>query len=344
MKIKMMVSLALILAGCATPVANGNRWIKSIGTDQKAGAIERLELGTLPMEWSPSRDGVGWLSLVEPGTNRIVWSVPGQFSIEKHGRSIQVQDGNIIIVAHESGREFEIKIVTQTKYFIKILYRELGGSPSAIKAVSPSDKYSQGILYIKSWIPHPENEKYYKIWVDLFMKANKLADNDMDDHFKLIEVHCPNTSLGAGLLITYSIKKDWFLSDKESSYIPIRIGKDNQAYPSLINRREIGFTKDDLLNNIDALDLKSDKYTSFIQTSSKSPMLFESEDYALYELAKALKVDSLKDNHINHEIIQGQPMLSIAVTINRKENKCRFGQINLISGKTDVRDTRCVIY
>lgn len=100
-------------------------WRCSIGTDFFAGNNEYLYFDNLAMEWSSDKPGSGYLYATEPKSDAVVWSFDGH---PKDSRVVPVKDGTTQTCTHTSGVTYELKIVKQTKYYVKIFYQKKSGS------------------------------------------------------------------------------------------------------------------------------------------------------------------------------------------------------------------------
>lgn len=99
-------------------------WQRTIGTDFLAGNNEYLYFNGLAMEWSADAPGSGYLHTSKPGKDIIAWTFEGQ---PNRSRTIPVRDGTTLTCTHTSGATFEMEVVKQTKYYIKVFYRPQGG-------------------------------------------------------------------------------------------------------------------------------------------------------------------------------------------------------------------------
>lgn len=125
MRNSILILVICMMIGCVTTKVPDSKWRKSIGTDLQAGQIEYLDLNGLDLEWSTAAKGKGWLYFSKPGTNDKVWSFPSRLPNGEHETGIKVYDGDVVTAVHRLGRKFEIKIIIQTEYYIKVIYREI---------------------------------------------------------------------------------------------------------------------------------------------------------------------------------------------------------------------------
>ena len=100
-------------------------WRRTIGTDHLAGNNEYLYFNDLPMEWSTNVPGSGYLYGNDPKSTNIVWSFSEH---PKNSVAIPVKDGATLTVTHASGMAYDIEIVKQTKYYIKVFYKQQNGA------------------------------------------------------------------------------------------------------------------------------------------------------------------------------------------------------------------------
>ncbi|MFO7908159.1 MAG: hypothetical protein ACQESR_20415 [Planctomycetota bacterium] len=77
------------------------------------------------MEWSKNVPGRGYLYATEPKSNVIVWSFSGH---PKSKRVVPVKDGVTLTCKHDTGVAYEIEVIKQTEYYIKVFYRRKSDS------------------------------------------------------------------------------------------------------------------------------------------------------------------------------------------------------------------------
>lgn len=122
-------------------------WKRTLGTDHSAGNNEYLLLEGLPMEWSRNVHGLGYLYAAQPQadtpprTETIAWSFRDAGGKRLEGRAITVRDGMELIAIHQSGAEYEVKVIRQTDFYVKVFYRKLGnGDDVPIEGTQSNDR------------------------------------------------------------------------------------------------------------------------------------------------------------------------------------------------------------
>ncbi len=131
-----LATICMLITGCDSQHSHTHKddnydaerkmgWRRSIGTDFHAGNNEYLYLDEFSMEWSVSENGRGYLYTTKPSTNTAVWSFKGIPLIEPNENAIEVKDGTNIIATHKTGTTYEIRVIFQTQYYIKVFYKKL---------------------------------------------------------------------------------------------------------------------------------------------------------------------------------------------------------------------------
>jgi len=159
MKTAMWILGICVLAGCATRGEKDSQWTRSIATDTHAGKIEYLDLNGLLMEWSSGKKGHGYLYFWRPGMNDRVWTFPGGLTTGEQKTGVDVYDGDVVTAIHDSGRAFKIKIIIQTEYYIKVMYREFNTDREATEYKTDSKK-REAEAYRKQGFEHSEAGRY----------------------------------------------------------------------------------------------------------------------------------------------------------------------------------------
>jgi hypothetical protein len=190
-----------------------------------------------------------------------------------------------------------------------------------------------------------ECNTYFKIWKELIISRNQLSESYFNDHIFPYKTEIDSWNDGKSFRVEYKIKIDWAEANLSDQFIiwldPSTVG----LYPSKPTPRSINLSKSQINSLLDVFAFSS----SIHKVAKIDHLKYTSREEAIRVLQVASGVTNLGQGEVSYEnpgfnIDSGHPILRVSATINRNENRCLSGKINLVTGESEVRQKPCVIY
>ncbi len=203
-------------------------------------------------------------------------------------------------------------------------------------------EFSQGIPY-SEFSKHLTNEilrKYFLVWKRQFQSANKINDEDFERKVLLISVSNDGYKTDDDfIMISYFVKIDWYKAQVSSFNLPIMMSPSRDEYKHILPRRGVYFSDEEIIKYLEA---GNDFQLRF---RLNEPLAIKTKEDAETKLTEAVEGNSIPTGWFRYWINNdGDPIISTIVTVDSKSNHCKGGEINVITGKIDVRKTRCRVY
>ena len=186
---------------------------------------------------------------------------------------------------------------------------------------------------------------YFKIWKELLISRNQLSESYFNDHVFPYRTEIDSWNDGKSFRVEYKIKIDWAEANLSDQFIiwldPSTVG----IYPSKPTPRSTNLSKAQINSLLDVFAFSS----SIHKVAEIDHLKYASREEAIRVLQVASGVDNLGSGEVSYEnpsfnIDLGQPFLKVYATINKNENKCMSGKLNLITGDSEIREQPCMIY
>lgn len=190
-----------------------------------------------------------------------------------------------------------------------------------------------------------ECDTYFNIWKDLFILRNHLTETYFDRHVYPWRTTLETWNDGISFRIEYKVKIDWAeasLSDKFIIWLdPSTAG----LYPSIPASRSIYLSKSQINSMLNVFAFSSEMH----KVTMIEHLKYASRKEALKVLEAASGVDNLDEGEVYYQNPSfredpGHPMLRTGATLNRGNNECMSGNLDLVTGVTVVRNEPCVIW
>lgn len=190
-----------------------------------------------------------------------------------------------------------------------------------------------------------ECNTYFKIWKDLIISRNQLSESYYDDHIFPYKTEIDSWNDGKSFRVEYKIKIDWAEANLSDQFIIWLDPSTAGLYPSKPTPRSTNLSKSQINSLLDIFAFSS----SIHKVAKINHLMYDSREEAISVLQIASGVNNLGSGEVSYEnpsfnIDLGHPFLKVFATINRNENKCLSGKINLVTGETEVREQPCAIY
>jgi hypothetical protein len=190
-----------------------------------------------------------------------------------------------------------------------------------------------------------ECQDYFKIWRELFISRNQLTESYFKEHVYPYKTEIDTWNDGQSLRVEYKIRIDWAeanLSDQFAIWLdPSTTG----LYPSIPIPRSTFLSKDQINKMLSIFAFSS----SIHKVSKTDHLKYSTREEAINELKAASGIEELGQGEVfylspSFRVDSGHPLLKVNATINRNENKCMQGTLDLVKGENEIRQTVCVIY
>lgn len=190
-----------------------------------------------------------------------------------------------------------------------------------------------------------ECNTYFKIWKDLIISRNQLSESYFDDHIFPYKTEIDSWNDGKSFRVEYKIKIDWAEANLSDQFIIWLDPSTTGLYPSKPTPRSTNLSESQINSLLDIFAFSS----SIHKVAKITHLLYDSREEAISALQIATGVNNLGSGEVSYEnpsfnIDLGHPILKVFATINRNENKCLSGKIDLVTGETVVREQPCAIY
>lgn len=190
-----------------------------------------------------------------------------------------------------------------------------------------------------------ECNTYFKIWKDLIISRNQLSESYFNEHVFPYRTEIDSWNDGKSFRVDYKIKIDWAEANLGDQFIiwldPSTVG----LYPSKPTPRSTNLSKAQINSLLDIFAFSS----SIHKVAKIDHLKYDSREEAIRVLQVASGVENLGSGEVSYQnpsfnIDLGHPFLKVFATLNRNENKCLSGKLNLITGDSEIREQPCAIY
>ncbi len=190
-----------------------------------------------------------------------------------------------------------------------------------------------------------ECDTYFKIWKDLFITRNQLSESYYNDHVFPYKTEIDSWNDGRSFRVDYKVKIDWAEANLGDQFIIWLDPSTAGLYPSKPTPRNTNLSKAQINSLLDIFAFSS----SIHKVAKIDQLMFESREEAISVLQVASGVENLGSGEVSYEnpsfnIDSGHPFLKVFATLNRNENKCLSGKLNLVTGDSEIREQPCMIY
>jgi len=214
-----------------------------------------------------------------------------------------------------------------------------------------SVSYAELFPSIKEGIPAIEYEKtirdelyskYFRMWMKLFKQTQSIDDETFNKHISITWMyHNYEHENSDYLVIHLTVKKDWFVSDTKLGGITIRVKSQDKYYYDKYFDDKLGnyLTEEDVLHKI-KISTDELKLGNWIN----KPLYYKNVAEVITKFKTELGVEKIQEHWLQSQIVMGNPIIDVRVNVNRKENACKQGRMNLITGVVKVWNDACVRY
>lgn len=187
-----------------------------------------------------------------------------------------------------------------------------------------------------------ECEQYFVVWKSIFLKKNNMSEDYFNAHILPTSSSISNWNSGSSFNVQYQVKIDWMTCKLADQFI-IRTAATETIYPALDIRRGEYLSETEIER---ALTMRA--FSSEMNTVKPLDHLsFATEEDALIDMK--INADSkevkLGNPYYNRDMFNspasGEPMLGGYVESDRKNNKCKSIQLNLITSDCQVLNSAC---
>jgi hypothetical protein len=190
-----------------------------------------------------------------------------------------------------------------------------------------------------------ECDTYFKIWKELFITRNQLSESYYNDHVFPYKTGIDSWNDGKSFRVDYKIKIDWAEANLSDQFIIWLDPSTAGLYPSKPTPRNIYLSKAQISSLLDIFAFSS----SMHKVAKIDHLKYESREAAIRVLQVASGVENLGSGEVSYQnpsfnIDPGHPFLKVFMTLNRNENKCMNGKLNLITGDSEINEQPCMIY
>ncbi|NTW33500.1 MAG: hypothetical protein HGB12_12910 [Bacteroidetes bacterium] len=188
----------------------------------------------------------------------------------------------------------------------------------------------------------PLCNQYYEVWKNIFLNRNNMTKEYFDKHIIPFSSEISTWNSGESFRVRYQVNIDWMICKLNDPFI---IKTSEITYPSLTIPRGVYLTEFEINQAISASAFSSSINVigsiEHLKYSSKRNALrairdkagnnkIDFENYRYYELTSAFTPNG-------HPYMQGNGI------IDKKENKCIDGTIDLVTGDCVINECACWI-
>jgi hypothetical protein len=185
---------------------------------------------------------------------------------------------------------------------------------------------------------------YFKIWKELIISRNQLSENYFNEHIFPYKTVIDSWNDGKSFRVEYKVKIGWAESNLADQFIIWLDPSTTGLYPSKPTPRSTNLTRDQINRLLDIFAFSS----SIHKIAKIDNLKFDSRDEAISVLQLASGVNNFDSGEVSYKepdfnADSGHPFLKVFATINKSENKCMSGKIDLVTGEVEVRSQPCTI-
>lgn len=169
--------------------------------------------------------------------------------------------------------------------------------------------------------------RVFDIWKEKFLSANNIDDKFFEDHFEITDVVLTEGKYKF-VRISYVYKNDWVRS-RDSMSINIGTHDNEEVVNGEPSNWELGRDVDQELS----FNKKQCKFKESVISTDEAKAALDIGQYVNYDFCD-----------ISFSKSDGYIKLRGISTVDRKNNKCLYVEINLSSGKVLTHHTSCVLY
>lgn len=186
-------------------------------------------------------------------------------------------------------------------------------------------------------------EEYFDIWKNLLMERNGFDEEYFNEHINPYETSINSWNSGESFTVSYQVCVDWMVCNLSDNFI-VKIESDH--YPLLDVPRSTYLIE----NEIDQV-VSNFAFSSSINVINPIDKLhYKSKQESINELREKSNNNSLEFTSFDYKREKpyfrpnGHPFLIAYGEIDREENKCVSGELDLFTGDWKVRERPCMIY
>ncbi len=185
-------------------------------------------------------------------------------------------------------------------------------------------------------------KEYMGVWENLFKSRNGISDTYFKEHITITKTELSNWMDGESFRIYYTIKIDWATIKNIDQFI-IKIDSTAPPYPSLTVSRTNYLTEDEINQVLDNYAFSS----SITKVNPDNKLKYSSKMQALNALQKMAHTKKIKFDVLRYKVSKpilnanGHPYLEGIGELNKQENSCVYGEIDLINGEGEVHKSIC---
>ena len=201
-------------------------------------------------------------------------------------------------------------------------------------------EFGQGLPYSKfsKYVSNEMLNKYFILWKKIFQSVNNIGDDEFEKRIKFFRVFNKEFQQNDDYMtVEHFVTIDWFTSRLRDCGLPLMLPSSREEYRFLNMRRDAYLSGEEISRYLATGD-----YRCFA-INLKEPLIFSNKEHALAKLREMLEVDFISEDKVVYDIIDGEPVMSVTVAIDRSANICRRGTINLITGINEINRTACFV-
>jgi len=211
--------------------------------------------------------------------------------------------------------------------------------------------YAELFASIKEGIPAIEYEKtihdelyskYFRIWMNVFKQTQNIDDETFNKHIYITWMyHNYEHENSDYLVIHLTVKKDWFVSNTKLGSITIRVKSQDKYYYDKYFDDKLGkyLTEEEALHK-----LQAGRDELGLGNWINKPLHYKNVAEVITKFKAELGVEKIEGHWLQPQIVMGNPIIDVRVDVNRKENACKQGRMNLTTGVVEVWNVSCVKY
>ncbi len=185
-------------------------------------------------------------------------------------------------------------------------------------------------------------KEYMGVWENLFKSRNGISDTYFKEHITITKTELSNWMDGESFSIYYTVKIDWATIKNHDQFI-IKIDSAAPPYPSLTVSRTNYLTESEINQVLDNYAFSS----SMTKVNPDSKLKYSSKIKALSALQNIANTKKIKFNGLYYKDqkpvfnVNGHPYLEGIGKLNKHDNSCIYGEIDLITGEGELHKSVC---
>jgi hypothetical protein len=183
-------------------------------------------------------------------------------------------------------------------------------------------------------------KQYYSVWKNLFMKRNGISETWFRKHVRPFESEISGWSQGESFRVGYSVDIEWMNCIQYDQFI---IRTDETTYPQLNINRGPYLTEEEIDRAVSGFAFSS--HIAVINPVEK--LAFSSKRDALKSLHRQTGTSGMSAGGFKYPAAKpiftpsGNPIMDASGDLNREENICQFGEIDLVNKEAEAWENAC---